>query len=53
MSTNGIGTPVQAKPMVSRRHRIVTSSLAFRLALAFIISWLIILAFFATGAISH
>lgn len=53
MSTNGIGTQVQVKPIVSRRRRIVISSLAFRLAVAFVISWLIILAFFATGAVSH
>ncbi len=48
MSMNGIGTPVQAK-----RRSLTVSGLALRLLIAFIISWIIVLVFFVSGAISH
>ena len=53
MSTNGIGTQVQAVAIGSRRRRIINSGLALRLFIAFVISWLIILGFFVTGAVSR
>lgn len=37
----------------SRKRQIITSGLALRLLLAFIISWLIVLAFFVTSVVSH
>jgi hypothetical protein len=48
MSTNGIGTHIQPR----RRSRFI-SGLALRLLIAFIVSWLIVLAFFVSGAVSH
>ena len=53
MSTNGIGTQIQTASISSRRRKLLTSGLALRLFIAFVISWLIILAFFVTGAVSH
>ena len=53
MSTNGISTPMQAVTASSRRRKILTYGLALRLFIAFVISWLIVLAFFITGAVSH
>lgn len=52
MSTNGIDMQVPTPTALRRRHFRV-SGLAIRLLIAFLISWLIILAFFATGAVSH
>ena len=37
----------------SRRSSILLSRLALRLLIAFIISWLVVLAFFVTSAVSH
>jgi hypothetical protein len=37
----------------SRRFNITISGLAIRLLIAFVVSWLIVLAFFASGVISH
>jgi hypothetical protein len=48
MSTNGISSPVQ-----SRRRGLVISGVALRIMIAFIISWLIVLAFFISGAVSR
>lgn len=48
MSTNGVSTDIQ-----NRRRSIPVSSVALRLIFAFIISWLIILAFFVSSVISH
>lgn len=48
MSTNGIGSPVR-----SRRRGLFISGLALRVLIAFIISWLIVLAFFISGAVSR
>ena len=53
MSTNGIGTQMQTAAGGSRRRKILTYGLAFRLFIAYIISWLIIVGFFVTGAVSH
>lgn len=47
MSANGIGTVVPV------RRRVNLASLALRLLVAFMISWLIVLAFFVTSVISH
>lgn len=48
MSTNGAGAQ-----MHTRRRGPAVSSLAVRILIAFIISWIIVLAFFISGAISH
>lgn len=48
MSTNGISTDVQ-----NQRRSTLVSGVAFRLLFAFIISWLIILAFFVSSVVSH
>ena len=48
MSTNGISTNVQ-----NQRRSILVSSVALRLLFAFIISWMIILAFFVSSVVSH
>jgi hypothetical protein len=48
MSTNGISTNVQ-----NQRRNILVSSVALRLLFAFIISWMIILAFFVSSVVSH
>jgi hypothetical protein len=48
MSTNGFSSPVH-----SRRRSLITSGLALRILIAFIVSWLIVLAFFVSGAVSH
>jgi hypothetical protein len=48
MSTNGISTNLQ-----NQRRSIPVSGIALRLVFAFIISWLIILAFFVSSVVSH
>lgn len=48
MLTNGAGFQVQ-----TRRRGFASSGWAVRILIAFIISWLIVLAFFVSGAISH
>ena len=48
MSTDGISTSVQ-----NQRRSILVSSVALRLVFAFIISWMIILAFFVSSVVSH
>jgi len=48
MSMNGISSPVH-----SRRRSLMISGLALRLLIAFIVSWMIVLAFFVSGAVSH
>jgi hypothetical protein len=52
MATNGIDMQIPTATTTRRRHFRV-SGLALRLLIAFVVSWLIILAFFATGAVSH
>jgi hypothetical protein len=55
MTANGLTASVQASAssLPPRRRRFFISGLALRLLIAFILSWLIVMAFFATGAISH
>lgn len=48
MSTNGAGAQIH-----TRRRGLAASSLAVRILIAFIVSWIIVLAFFISGAISH
>jgi len=48
MSTNGISTGVQ-----NQRHSIPVPGVALRVVFAFIISWLIVLAFFVSSVVSH
>jgi hypothetical protein len=48
MLTEGIGAQVQ-----TRRRSLPLSGLALRVLIAFILSWIIVLAFFVSGAISH
>ncbi len=48
MSTNGTGAQIH-----TRRRGMLVSSLAVRILIAFIVSWIIVLAFFISGAISH
>ena len=52
MVTNGINAQ---SPAVTggRRFSWLLSSMALRLFIAFIISWLIIMAFFVSGVVSH
>jgi hypothetical protein len=53
MATNGINAQVPATSRTSRRFSWLFSKIALRLLVAFIISWLILLAFFVSGVISH
>ena len=56
MATNGVNgviNPAQATTRAARRYSRLLSSVALRLAIAFLISWLIILAFFVSGVVSH
>ena len=53
MSMDSISAKMPAVPTQSRRFRVPVSGLAVRLLIAFVISWLIVLTFFATGVISH
>ncbi len=48
MSTNGISSQVQV-----RRRSFPLSGIALRMLVAFIISWIIVLAFFASSVGSH
>ncbi len=48
MSMNGAGAQVR-----TRRRSLAVSSLAVRILIAFIVSWIIVLAFFVSGVISH
>ena len=55
MTTNGIAASIQVsvRAFFSRRRKFFTSGLALRLLIALIISCFIMMAFFATGVISH
>lgn len=54
MATNGINARVPV-PTTGNKRRFawLLSSLTLRLLLAFIISWMIVLAFFVSGVVSH
>jgi len=45
--------PVSSTTIPQQRFNIALSGLAIRLLVAFLISWLIILAFFISGVVSH
>ncbi len=51
MATNGVGARGDVRTPL-RRH-FLTSGLALRLLLALVVSWLIVMAFFATSVVSH
>ncbi len=53
MITRETNTPVRTTPVPQRRFHIAISGLALRLLIAFVVSWLIVLAFFASGVVSH
>jgi hypothetical protein len=53
MAMNGISAKMPTVQPQSRRPRVFVSGLAVRILIAFLISWLIVLAFFATGVVSH
>jgi len=54
MATNGINVPTaQTLPTATRQRKFQFSSVAIRVLIALLISWLIVMAFFVTGAVSH
>jgi hypothetical protein len=53
MATNGMNAQVRTTNGGQRRFSWLLSSIALRILIAFIISWMIILAFFVSGVISH
>ncbi len=55
MITNGIITLFRTTTTTALQRRLasIISSLTVRLLIAFAISWLILLVFFASGAVSH
>jgi hypothetical protein len=53
MATNGFNAQASTTTRTQHRFGWLLSGIALRLLIAFIISWLIILAFFATGVVSH
>jgi hypothetical protein len=52
MITKEMKIPVRTT-VPPRRFNITISGLAIRILIAFIISWLIVLVFFASGVLSH
>jgi hypothetical protein len=53
MATNRINAQVPATRRIRHRFSWLFSKIAMRLLIAFIISWLILLAFFVSGVVSH
>ena len=54
MATNGIDVQVAPATKTSTRQRkFQISGIAVRLLIAFVISWLIVMAFFISGAVSR
>ncbi len=53
MMTNETKVPMSTTTVPQQRFNIALSGLAIRLLVAFFISWLIILAFFISGVVSH
>ena len=53
MYTNGTTTATQVATSTPRRRNIYISSVAIRVMIALVISWLIVMAFFVTTAASH
>ncbi|HLI08061.1 MAG TPA: hypothetical protein VKV40_15950 [Ktedonobacteraceae bacterium] len=50
MAMNGVSAEVPAVQDRARRPRVIVSGLALRILIAFVLSWLIVFAFFATVA---
>ncbi len=50
MATNGVEAQVQ---VAQRRKSLVIYGILLRVLIAFILSWLIVMAFFVTGVVSH
>lgn len=44
---------IETQIVATRRRSFPITGLALRLLIAFVISWLIVMAFFITGAVSH
>ncbi len=53
MATNGINAQLRTTNGGQRRFGWLLSGIALRILIAFIMSWMIILAFFVSGVISH
>jgi hypothetical protein len=53
MATNGINAQLRTTNGGQRRFAWLLSGIALRILVAFIMSWMIILAFFVSGVISH
>ncbi len=53
MASNGINAQTHTTNGGQRRFSWLLSGIALRILIAFIISWMIILAFFVSGVISH
>jgi hypothetical protein len=53
MATNGINAQVPRTTSSQRRFAWLLSGIALRLLIAFMISWMIIMAFFVSGVVSH
>lgn len=54
MVTNGIRTEASnTTTAVTPRRKFYISSIVIRVLIALIISWLIVMAFFVTGVVSH
>ena len=53
MATNGINAQVPRTNRSQHRFAWLLSGIALRLIIAFIISWMIIMAFFVSGVVSH
>ena len=53
MPANEIATPVQHTSKFQQRFGHLVSGWTIRLLVAFLISWVIVLIFFVSGAVSH
>ncbi len=53
MSTHDISTQSSITTVAQERRRFYISGLMLRVLIALVISWLIVMAFFVTGAGSH
>jgi len=53
MAMDGLNTHVQNTTKDQRRFSWLFSGIALRLLIAFLISWIVLLAFFVSGVVSH
>ncbi len=53
MATNGINVQNMTTTTTTRQRKFQVSSVAIRVLIALVISWLIVMACFVTGAVSH